>query len=205
MEQDNFSGIEEGIGAIRRGEMVIIFDDCRELEGDLVLAAEAVTPQKLNFMLKYAKGILCVPLTGNRLDTLGIPSISTRNGDQREPGFTIPVDAKEGITTGSSVYDRARTIEVLMDPQATSDDLVQPGHVFPLRAREGGLLSRVGHTEASIDLIRVASLTPAAVICEVLGEDGNMARKEELGRFAKEHNLVMITISALRSYLDKVL
>jgi 3,4-dihydroxy 2-butanone 4-phosphate synthase/GTP cyclohydrolase II len=193
--------VEEAIEAIRRGEMVIVVDDEeRENEGDLVLAAEKVTPEKINFMTKHARGLICTPMTSERLDELGlrlmVPQDPTRDGC----AFTVSVDAREGISTGISAHDRAHTIRTLIDGATKPTDLVQPGHVFPLKARPGGVLQRAGHTEASVDLARLAGLYPAAVICEIMNEDGTMARLPELERFARQFRLKIITIADLIKY-----
>jgi len=196
-----FDTIEEALEAIRQGEMVIVVDDeDRENEGDLVLAAEKVTPQKINFMARYARGIICVPMTQERLDELGIRLMVQSDPAEKGCAFTVSVDARAGISTGTSAYDRAHTIKVLVDPNTKPSDLVQPGHVFPLRARPGGVLQRAGHTEASVDLARLAGLYPAAVICEIMNEDGTMARLPDLERFARRHGLKMISIADLIRY-----
>jgi 3,4-dihydroxy 2-butanone 4-phosphate synthase/GTP cyclohydrolase II len=195
-----FDPLEEVIAAIRRGEMVIVVDDeDRENEGDLVMAAEKVTPEKINFMAKYARGLICVPLTEERADELGLlPMVGSAR--EKEANFTVSVDARYGITTGISAYDRALTIQLLASPAAGPRDFVQPGHVFPLRAKPGGVLRRAGHTEASVDLARLAGLYPAAVICEIMNDDGTMARLPELREFAKRHGLKMTSIADLIKY-----
>jgi 3,4-dihydroxy 2-butanone 4-phosphate synthase/GTP cyclohydrolase II len=196
-----FSTIEEAIEAIRQGEFVIIVDDeDRENEGDLVLAAEHVTPERINFMAKYARGLICLAMTPERLDELDLDLMVSRNTSKHETNFTVSVDARDGVTTGISAYDRARTIRVMIDPQTAPADLVQPGHIFPLRAKTGGVLRRAGHTEASVDLTRLAGLSPAAVICEIMNEDGTMARVSDLVMFARTHHLLMISIEQLISY-----
>lgn len=190
--------VKEGIRAIRRGEFIILFDDERENEGDLVLAAEAVTPRKTNFIISEARGILCVPLAGSTLDRLRIPVMAPNgNGSCK---FTVTVDAQYGITTGSSAHDRAHTINLLADPKAGPEDFVQPGHVFPLRASDGGLQARLGHTEGSLELVRAAGCFPAAVICEILGPQGEMADREEVARFAERHSMFVLTMRALRKH-----
>ncbi len=196
-----FHTIEEALEAIRRGEMVIVVDDeDRENEGDLVLAAEKVTPEKINFMATHARGIICVPMIQERLDELGIRLMVQTDSGQKGCAFTVSVDAREGISTGTSAYDRAYTIKTLTDPNTKPRDLVQPGHVFPLRARPGGVLQRAGHTEASVDLARLAGLYPAAVICEIMNEDGTMARLPDLERFAQRFDLKIISIADLIKY-----
>ncbi len=193
--------VEEAIEAIRRGEMVIVVDDeDRENEGDLVLAAEKVTPEKINFMAKHARGLICVPMTEERLQELGLPLMVPSDPHANTCAFTVSVDARHGISTGISAYDRAHTIKTLIDPATRPEDLIKPGHVFPLRARPGGVLQRAGHTEASVDLARLAGLYPAAVICEIMNEDGTMARLPQLLEFAKKHHLKIISIADLIRY-----
>jgi 3,4-dihydroxy 2-butanone 4-phosphate synthase/GTP cyclohydrolase II len=197
-----FDPIEKAISAIREGEMIIVVDDeDRENEGDLVLAAEHVTPEKINFMAKWARGLICVPMEAERLDELGLRPMV--NSEGLEANFTVSVDAKEGITTGISAFDRAHTIKVLIDERTKPSDLLQPGHVFPLRAKKGGVLQRAGHTEASVDLAKLAGLKPAAVICEIMNDDGAMARLPDLKRFSKEHNMVLIQIADLIRYRSR--
>ncbi len=189
------------MAAIRRGEMVIVVDDeDRENEGDLVLAAEKVTPEKINFMAKHARGLICVPMTEERLQELGLTLMVPSDPHENGCAFTVSVDAKLGISTGISAHDRAHTIKTLIDPATKPEDLVKPGHVFPLRARPGGVLQRAGHTEASVDLVRLAGLYPAAVICEIMNEDGTMARLPELQEFAERFGLVIISIADLIKY-----
>ncbi len=200
----SFDTIESALEAIRRGELVIVVDDeRRENEGDLVLAAERVTPEKINFMAMHARGLICMPLTGERLDELGIKPMVTANQSVRETNFTVSVDARVGVTTGISAYDRAYTMRTLIDPAIRTRDLVQPGHVFPLRAKQGGVLRRAGHTEASVDLARLAGLYPAAVICEIMKDDGTMARVPDLERFARRHGLKLISIADLIHHRSK--
>ena len=202
MSENVFNSVEACISAFGRGEMVIVCDDeNRENEGDLIIAAEKVTPDAVNFMVTHGRGLVCVPMTGERLKTLGIERAPSRNrGDKFDTAFTHSVDASNGITTGISAADRARTIRVLADNDSASDDVVSPGHVFPLEAREGGVLVRAGHTEAAVDMARLAGLNPAGVICEIMLEDGNMARLADLKKFAKEHKLLMISIADLIQY-----
>lgn len=198
-----FDPLEEAIEVIGQGEMVIVVDDEeRENEGDLVLAAEKVTPERVNFMAKHARGLICVPLTEERAEELGL-SPMVGGGKGLEANFTVSVDARYGISTGISAYDRALTIQLLADPDAGPRDFVQPGHVFPLRAKPGGVLRRAGHTEASVDLARLAGLHPAAVICEIMNDDGTMARVPELLEFAKRHRLKMISIANLIRYRSR--
>ena len=194
-----FCTVEEAIEEVRAGRFILILDDeGRENEGDLVMAAEMVTPEAINFMAKHGRGLICVPLSGERVEELGLPLMTQNNTEKMGTAFTVSVDAKgRGVTTGISAFDRAETVKALIDPATTLNDLVMPGHTFPLRAQEGGVLRRAGHTEASVDLARMAGLYPAAVICEVMAEDGTMARLPELERFAAEHGLKMLTIDRL--------
>ena len=195
--------VEEAIEDIRLGRMVIVADDeDRENDGDLVMAAAMVTPDHVNFMARHGRGLICVTLTPERADELDLPPMADRNTDPQGTAFTIAVDAHErfGVTTGISAHDRAKTIEVLMDPETVPGDLRRPGHMFPLRAKAGGVLRRVGQTEASVDLARLAGLPPVGVICEILNEDGTMARRPELERFAQEHRLKFITVADLVAY-----
>ncbi len=196
-----FATVEEALAAIRQGRMVIVVDDeDRENEGDLVMAAQFATPEAINFMIKEARGLLCVPLPKGRADRLGLRPMVEPPRDHHETAFTVSVDAREGITTGISAPDRARTVRLLADPRASPDDFVSPGHVFPLVAREGGVLRRAGHTEAAVDLCRLAGLEPVGVICEIMNEDGTMARLPDLKRFAEEHGLPILTIADLIAY-----
>src|SRR3989442_1689957 len=181
-----FSAIEEGIEEIRQGRLLLVVDDeDRENEGDLVMAADRVTPEAVNFMAKHGRGLICVPLLGERLDELKISMMVSDNTAPMGTAFTVTVDARRGVTTGTSAYDRAVTIRTLVDPLMRSDDLTRPGHILPLRAMPGGVLRRAGHTEAAIDLARLADCYPAGVICEVLDEDGNMARVPQLTELAR--------------------
>ena len=194
------AAVEEAIADFRRGGFVIVIDDeGRENEGDLIVAAQFVTPKVISFMLKYTTGIICVPMTGERLDELHIPMMVGNQQNQAQFGtaFTVSVDAHNGITTGVSAADRAKTISVLADPDSVPHDLVMPGHIYPLRVRDGGVLVRAGHTEASVDLCRMAGLRPVASLCEVMRSDGTMARLPDLKRFAKRHDIKIITISQL--------
>jgi 3,4-dihydroxy 2-butanone 4-phosphate synthase/GTP cyclohydrolase II len=196
-----FATVEEALAAIRQGRMVIVVDDeDRENEGDLVMAAQFATPEAINFMIKEARGLLCVPLPKGRADRLGLRPMVEPPRDHHETAFTVSVDAREGITTGISAPDRARTVRLLADPRAGPEDFVSPGHVFPLVAREGGVLRRAGHTEAAVDLCRLAGLEPVGVICEIMNEDGTMARLPDLKRFAEEHGLPILTIADLIAY-----
>ncbi|WP_257252362.1 MULTISPECIES: bifunctional 3,4-dihydroxy-2-butanone-4-phosphate synthase/GTP cyclohydrolase II [unclassified Endozoicomonas] len=197
------NSIEEIIEDIRLGRPVILMDDeDRENEGDLIIAAEKITPEIVNFMAREARGLLCLTLTGERCDFLGLPPMVTSEDNSSGFGtpFTVSIEAAEGVTTGISAHDRARTIRVAADPLTRPGDIVQPGHVFPLRAQPGGVLSRAGHTEAGCDLARLAGLTPAAAIIEIMNEDGTMARRPDLEVFAKEHDLKIGTIADLINY-----
>lgn len=195
-----FSSIEEAVDEIRQGRMVIVVDDeDRENEGDLVVAASMATPEIINFMAKHARGLICVPMKGERLDELGIGPMVCDNTDAHCTAFTVSVDAFD-VTTGISAHERALTVKTLIDARKGSADIRRPGHMFPLRYREGGVLRRTGHTEASIDLAILADLYPAAVICEIMNEDGTMARVPQLTEFAAKHNLKMITVAELIRY-----
>lgn len=196
-----FDSIEDGIRDIRAGKMVIVVDDeDRENEGDLTMAADRVTTEAINFMAKHGRGLICVSLTGQRLDELQIPLMVSENTSPYETAFCISVEARRGVTTGVSAHDRARTIQALVDPETRPDDLLRPGHIFPLRAKEGGVLARAGQTEAALDLSRLAGLSPAGVICEIMNEDGNMARVPQLFEFASRHGLRIITVKDLITF-----
>jgi len=195
---------EEIVAELRAGRMVILVDEeDRENEGDLVLATDFVTPEAINFMVKHARGLVCLTLTEEHCDRLDLSMMSTRNGTQFGTNFTVSIEAAEGVTTGISAADRARTIQVAAAPNASAVDIVQPGHIFPLRAQKGGVLMRAGHTEAGCDLTQMAGLTPAAVICEILKDDGTMARLPDLIEFAAEHNLKIGTIADLIHYRNQ--
>jgi 3,4-dihydroxy 2-butanone 4-phosphate synthase/GTP cyclohydrolase II len=196
-----FAPIDQAIKAIRAGEMIIVVDDeDRENEGDLTMAASKVTPEAVNFMVKHGRGLLCLAMTAERLDQLEIPLEVADNSSPRDTAMCVSIDAKTGTSTGISAADRARTVKVAIAPGTKPRDLARPGHVFPLRARSGGVLVRAGHTEAGVDLARIAGLAPAGVICEVMNDDGSMARVPELTRFARKHGLLMVTIADLISY-----
>lgn len=198
-----FDTVEEAIEEIRQGRMIIVADDeGRENEGDLVMAAAAITPDHVNFMAKHGRGLICVALTSERADELDLPLMTDRNTDPQGTAFTVSVDAhvKFGVTTGISAHDRAKTIEVLTDPESQPADLRRPGHIFPLRAKSGGVLRRVGQTEAGVDLAELAGFPPVGVICEILNTDGTMARRPELHEFAAEHGLKFITVAQLVAY-----
>ncbi len=196
-----FATIGEAIDEIRAGRMLVVVDDeDRENEGDLLMAADRVTPEHVNFMAKHGRGLICVPMTGERLDQLNISMMVTDNTAPMGTAFTVTVDAKRGVTTGTSAHDRAVTIRTLVNPRTTAEDLARPGHVLPLRAMPGGVLRRAGHTEAAVDLARLAGYSPAGVICEVLDEDGGMARVPALVALARAHGLKIITIKDLIEY-----
>lgn len=193
--------VKEAIEDIRNGKMVILVDDeDRENEGDLVMAAELVTPEAINFMAKYGRGLICLTLTEEKADQLQLPLMVRENSSPFGTAFTVSIEARRGVTTGISAHDRAITIRTAIADEARPEDLVRPGHVFPLRARKGGVLVRVGQTEGSVDLAKLARLKPAGVICEIMNEDGNMARMPDLERFSEEHNLKIITIADLVEY-----
>lgn len=199
--ENPFDSIESAIADIASGKMVIVTDDeSRENEGDLVMAASKVTPQAINQMILHARGLICVPMLSHQLRRLGINPMASENRESHQTDFAISVDAAEGITTGISAYDRAETIRILGDPQAEPDMLVQPGHVFPLRAKPGGVLQRAGHTEAAVDLAQLAGLNPSGVICEILNEDGTLARLPDLIKFKAKHELKLISIADLIEY-----
>lgn len=196
-----FSAIPEILSDLKRGRLIIVIDDAdRENEGDLIVAAQHASPRHINFMAKHGRGIICVPMESRRLETLGIDLMVSENADEFKTAWTVSIDARRGITTGISAYDRARTIRALIDPKTRPEDLVRPGHIFPLRAREGGVLVRAGHTEACVDLMRLGGLTPAGAICEIMNDDGSMARTPQLIAFAKKHRLKICAIRDLIEY-----
>ena len=196
-----FAPVEDAIAAIARGDFVVVVDDAdRENEGDLIIAAEKVTPEAIAFMVRHTSGVICMPLVGPRLDDLRIPLMVADNTESQRTAFTVSVDAKDGTTTGISAADRAATIRALIDPTSGPDDFNRPGHIFPLRYRDGGVLKRAGHTEASVDLARLAGLYPAGVLCEIVNDDGTMSRLPDLEAFAAEHNLVLLSIADLVRY-----
>ncbi|MDY6859515.1 MAG: 3,4-dihydroxy-2-butanone-4-phosphate synthase, partial [Pseudomonadota bacterium] len=198
------SSPEEIIEEARNGRMFILVDDeDRENEGDLVIPAQMATPDAINFMAKYGRGLICLAMPRERIEALGLDLMSKKNETQYETAFTVSIEAREGVTTGISAADRARTINVAIDPGKTAHDIVTPGHVFPLIARDGGVLVRAGHTEAAVDVSRLAGLTPAGVICEIMKEDGTMARLDDLIGFAREHKLKIGTIRDLIAYRRK--
>ncbi|MGA9646831.1 MAG: 3,4-dihydroxy-2-butanone-4-phosphate synthase [Candidatus Korobacteraceae bacterium] len=196
-----FCDVETALEDIRAGRMVVVIDDeDRENEGDLTMAAEKITPDAINFMAKYGRGLVCLAMTEERLDYLRLGQMSAENTSTFGTAFTESIDAKDGVTTGISAYDRSQTIQVAIDPATRPNDLARPGHVFPLRARKGGVLVRAGQTEASVDLARLAGLVPAGVICEVMSEDGTMARVPELTEFCRRHDMKMLTVAELIRY-----
>ncbi|PTQ71301.1 3,4-dihydroxy-2-butanone-4-phosphate synthase [Celeribacter persicus] len=199
--QDAISPIEEIIEDARNGRMFILVDhEDRENEGDLVIPSQMATPEAINFMATYGRGLICVTLTGERIDALGLPMMASNNSSRHETAFTVSIEAREGVSTGISAHDRARTVAVAIDPSKTAADIATPGHIFPLRARDGGVLVRAGHTEAGVDVARLAGLLPSSVICEIMNEDGTMSRLPDLVSFAQKHNLKIGTISDLIAY-----
>ncbi len=200
-QRDALSPIEEIIDDARNGRMFVLIDDeGRENEGDLIIPAQMATPDAINFMAKYGRGLICLALTRERVAQLGLPAMARRNTSRHETAFTVSIEARTGVTTGISAADRARTINVAIDPASGPDDLVVPGHVFPLEARDGGTLVRAGHTEAAVDIARLAGLNPAGVVCEIMNDDGTMARLPDLVAFAQYHGLKIGTIADLISY-----
>jgi 3,4-dihydroxy 2-butanone 4-phosphate synthase / GTP cyclohydrolase II len=196
-----FATIEEAIEDLRQGKMVVVVDDeSRENEGDLTMAAQFVTPEAINFMAKEARGLICLALTPERCDELGLNLMAAKNESAFETAFTVSIEARSGVSTGISAADRAHTIQVAIDPKTSPREVVQPGHVFPLKARDGGVLERVGQTEAAVDLARLAGLIPAGVICEVMNDDGTMARVPDLDSYCRRHGLRMITVADLVAY-----
>jgi 3,4-dihydroxy 2-butanone 4-phosphate synthase / GTP cyclohydrolase II len=200
-EKSAFATIEEAIEDIRQGKFVVVVDAAdRENEGDLTIAAQFATPEAVNFMTKEGRGLICLCLTEERCDELGLRQMTERNETPYGTAFTVSVEAREGVTTGISAPDRSRTIQVAIDPKGVAEDLVQPGHVFPLRAREGGVLMRAGQTEAAVDLARLAGLIPAGVVCEIMNEDGTMARVPDLIPYCERHGLKLVTVADLIEY-----
>ena len=198
---DSFARIEDAIAAMRAGKMVVVVDDeDRENEGDLTIAAQKITPDAINFMARYGRGLICLAMTPERLDELDIPLMVSQNSSRFETAFCVSIEAKRGTTTGISAADRAATVLAAIDPSTKPSDLVRPGHVFPLRARKAGVLVRAGQTEAAVDLARIAGLRPAGVICEIMNEDGTMARVPQLTSYTRQHGLLMITTADLITY-----
>ncbi len=203
-QPEGFSTIEDAVAAIGRGEIVVVVDDeDRENEGDLIMAAEAATPENLAFFVRHTSGVICAPLTGDRLDELDVPLMVSQNTESHRTAFTQSVDFRHGTSTGISAADRAATIQSLTDPGTRPGDLARPGHIFPLRYAEGGVLKRAGHTEAAVDLSRMAGMYPAGVLCEIVNDDGTMARVPELIEFCRKHELHLISIAALIGYRRK--
>src|SRR3954467_14363429 len=201
MSDARFSSIEDALEDVRDGKMVVVCDaEDRENEGDLTLAAQFATPDAINFMATHARGLICLALTGERCDDLGLDLMAAKNESAFQTAFTVSIEAREGVTTGISAHDRAHTIQVAIDPRSRPQDLVQPGHIFPLKAKEGGVLERTGQTEAAVDLARLAGLTPAGVICEIMNDDGTMARAPELVSYCERHGLKMVTVADLIAY-----
>jgi len=199
--QNPFCDVETALEEIRAGRMIVVIDDeDRENEGDLTMAAEKVTPEVINFMAKYGRGLVCLAMTEERLEYLRLGQMSAENTSNFGTAFTESIDAKDGVSTGISAYDRARTIQVAIDPSTRPNDLARPGHVFPLRARKGGVLVRAGQTEASVDLARMAGMVPAGVICEIMNDDGTMARVLQLTAFCRQHDLKMLTVAEVIRY-----
>lgn len=200
-KKSGLASVEQVIREVKKGNPIIIIDDeDRENEGDLMVAAEKMTPEIINFMAKYGRGLICLPLTQKRLDELRIPMMVLDNTAPFQTAFTVSIDAKEGITTGISAHDRTKTILTAIDPKTKPSDLARPGHIFPLRAKNGGVLKRAGQTEAAVDLARMAGLKPAGVICEIQNEDGTMARMPQLAKFSQTHNILILTIADLIKY-----
>src|SRR5215211_4216969 len=200
-ENPAFASIEEALDDIRAGRMVVVCDaEDRENEGDLTMAAQFVTPEAINFMAKEGRGLICLALTPERCDEMGLDLMAAKNESAFETAFTVSIEAREGVTTGISAADRAHTIQVAIDPESSPRDLVQPGHVFPLKAKPGGVLERTGQTEAAVDLSRLAGLNPSGVVCEVMNDDGTMARVPDLVHYCERHGLKMITVADLIAY-----
>jgi len=196
-----FSSVHHALLELRAGRMVILVDDeQRENEGDLVFAAEHVTPEAINFMSRFGRGLICLPMAGELVDKLGLPMMATHNRSPYGTGFTVSIEAATGVSTGISAKDRAHTIQVAIDANSRPENIISPGHVFPLRARDGGVFERQGQTEGSVDLMRLAELTPAAVICEIINEDGTMSRQDDLVKFSNEHHIPIISVQAVMDY-----
>src|SRR5437868_12879582 len=199
-----FDAVEDVLSDVAKGKLVIVTDDAdRENEGDLVMAAEKATPKAVNFMAMHGRGLICVPISNDRAEQLGLQRMVAQNREMYSTDFTVSVDAARGVTTGISAHDRAATIQTIANPKSTPEDLMQPGHVFPLRAKDGGVLRRAGHTEAAVDLARMAGLQAAGVLCEILHDDGTMARLPELLDFREKHGLRICTIQSLIAYRRK--
>lgn len=202
--EDDFDSVEQAIAAIAAGGFAVVVDDTdRENEGDLIIAAEKITAQQMAFLVRYSSGVVCVALTGERLDQLQLPLMVSSNNESQRTAFTVTVDYLHGTTTGISAADRAATLRALADSRITAGDFARPGHIFPLRYAPGGVLARPGHTEAALDLSRLARLAPAGVLCEIANDDGSMARRPELLCFARQHGLPIITIAELIAYRER--
>src|SRR5216110_2647955 len=200
-DTQEFATVEEAVEEIRQGRMIVLVDDeDRENEGDLTMAAEKITPEAINFMAKFGRGLICLALTEQRCDELHLPLMSPINTSVHGTAFTEAIDARVGVTTGISAADRAITILTAIDPKTKPSDLARPGHIFPLRARKGGVLVRAGQTEASVDLARLAGMVPAGIICEIMKDDGSMARVPDLSEFCRQHNMKMLTVAELIRY-----
>ncbi len=196
-----FSSVEEALLRLRAGQMIILTDDeSRENEGDLVFAAEHATPEAINFMTRFGRGLICLPMAGHLIDKLDLPMMTARNRSPYGTGFTVSIEASAGVSTGISANDRSHTIQVAIADETTPKDIISPGHVFPLRARAGGVFERQGQTEGSVDLMQLAGLKPAAVICEIINEDGTMSRRDDLQRFSKEHDIPMVSVRDVMDY-----
>lgn len=196
-----FVTVKQAIEEIRQGRFIILMDDeDRENEGDFIIAADKITPEAINFITRYGRGLVCMPIAGDIADRLSLPMMVKQNSSKHGTPFTVSIGAKQGTSTGISAHDRARTVQVAVDPRSTFDDLSMPGHIFPLRAAEGGVLTRPGHTEASVDLARLAGLTPAAVLCEILNDNGTMARRDDLIKVARQHGIAILYIADLITY-----
>ncbi|MEM1243349.1 MAG: bifunctional 3,4-dihydroxy-2-butanone-4-phosphate synthase/GTP cyclohydrolase II [Pseudomonadota bacterium] len=199
--KENFASIEAAIKDLQQGKMIVLVDDeDRENEGDLVIAAEKISAETINFMIKYARGLVCLPMDEAQIKRLELPMMTTHNTSKYETAFTISIEAAHGVSSGISAADRAQTVKVAIDPNSTANDIVTPGHIFPLRAKPGGVLFRAGHTEGSVDLAKLAGFSPAAVICEIMNDDGSMARLPELKDFAKQHQLKLVSLNDLIAY-----
>ncbi|WP_199734373.1 3,4-dihydroxy-2-butanone-4-phosphate synthase [Aquitalea palustris] len=202
--EDDFDSVEQAIAAIAAGGFAVVVDDTdRENEGDLIIAAEKITAQQMAFLVRYSSGVVCVALTGERLDQLQLPLMVSSNNESQRTAFTVTVDYLHGTSTGISAADRAATLRALADSRIPASDFARPGHIFPLRYAPGGVLARPGHTEAALDLSRLAGLAPAGVLCEIVNDDGSMARRPELLRFARQHGLPIITIADLIAYRER--
>jgi len=203
--EDDFDAVEQAIAAIAAGGFAVVVDDTdRENEGDLIIAAEKITSQQMAFLVRYSSGVVCVALTGERLEQLQLPLMVSSNNESQRTAFTVTVDYLHGTSTGISAADRAATLRALADSRIPASDFARPGHIFPLRYAPGGVLARPGHTEAALDLSRLAGLAPAGVLCEIVNDDGSMARRPELLRFARQHGLPIITIADLIAYRERI-